>query len=273
MSTQSQRRANGIDLIRTLSNGAYDETRAAQAMVRRHGALGTFGLDHVLGNLWSRPQLSRRDRSLVVLGFLITIGAQEELEAHAQGALGHGLSRAEVEEVILQVAGYAGFPMAMQASRIVAGVWCELDGIERLPAREEAALLEDEHRWRNATDVLDTLFAGRAGADPEEARANIVASMGGVGELAFDFAFGELWSRDVLSRRDRSLATIAILAIQRCHDELKIHIRGALNHGVTRDEVEEVMVQLTVYRGFPSGVEGMRVAREIFARMDKKAQA
>ncbi len=69
MSKQSERRANGIDLLRTLGGGSYDPARAATAMIRRHGALGTFAVDHVLGNLWSRPQLSRRDRSLIVVTF------------------------------------------------------------------------------------------------------------------------------------------------------------------------------------------------------------
>jgi len=271
MSTQPQRRANAIDVLRTLSHGTFDPERAARAMVRRHGALGTFGVDHVLGNLWARPQLSRRDRSLVVLAFLAALGSVDELEAHVLGAIGHGLDRAEVEEVILQVAGYAGFPRAMQATRAVDRVWGRLDGVERLPAKPEAAHLDDPDRWANALDVLDTLFAGRAGKDPEQARRNIIGDLGGVGALAFDFAFGELWSRTELSRRDRSLVTIAILAIERCIAELKIHLRGALNHGVTREEIEEVMVQLSVYGGFPKAVEGIRTAREVFAHLDARA--
>ena len=154
MSTQSQRRANGIDLLRTLGGGSYDPARAATAMVRRHGALGTFAVDHVLGNLWSRPQLSRRDRSLIVVTFLATIGSIEELRSHVGGALQHGVTRAEIEEVILQVAGYAGYPMAMQATRIVDEVFCAIDGIERQPERREATPKDDPQRWADATDVL-----------------------------------------------------------------------------------------------------------------------
>ncbi len=270
MSTQSQRRANGIDLLRTLGGGTYDPARAATAMVRRHGALGTFAVDHVLGNLWSRPQLSRRDRSLIVVTFLATIGSTEELRSHLRGALQHGVTRAEIEEVILQVAGYAGYPMAMQATRIVDEVFCAVDGIERQPERREATPKDDPQRWQDATDVLSTLFAGRTASDPAAARAGIVASLGGVGELAFDWGFGELWARTQLSRRDRSLVTVAILAILARDEELAIHVPGALNHGVTRDEVEEVMVQLTVYGGFPRAVEGMRSARTAFERIDAR---
>jgi 4-carboxymuconolactone decarboxylase len=270
--TQAERRTAGIDVLGTLSalEGA-DAAAAADAMEARHGVLGSFAVDHVLGNLWSRPQLSRRDRSLIVVTFLTTIGAGRELELHVQGALNHGLNRDEIREIVLQVAGYGGFPMAMEATRIVDKVFCRADGIDRLPPREAAPPLDDEDRYVNATDVLRTLFAGRAASEPAQARANVIGALGGVGEMAFDFGFGELWARDQLSRRDRSMVTVAILAILRCAEELAIHVPAALNHGCTREEIEEIMVQLTVYGGFPRAVEGMRAARAAFAKIDARA--
>jgi 4-carboxymuconolactone decarboxylase len=268
--TQAERRAAALDVLSTLARGA-DPERSAVAMERRHGALGTFALDHVLGNLWSRPQLSRRDRSLIVVAFLATQGAADELAAHVEGALNHGLTRDEVREVIHQVAGYGGFPMAMHATRIVDATFARLDGVERLEPKDGGPRLDDDARHANATDVLSTLFAGRTPTDPAQARANIVDALGGVGELAFDFAFGELWSRPQLSRRDRSMVTVAILAFLRCSEELAVHVPGALNHGVTRDEVEEIMTQLTVYGGFPRAVEGLRAARAAFGRIDSRA--
>jgi 4-carboxymuconolactone decarboxylase len=271
MATQATRRAQGIDLLRTLGGGRYDPARAAETMVREHGPLGSFAVDHVLGNLWSRPQLSRRDRSLIVVAFLAAQGAVDELQSHVRGALNHGVTRAEVLEVVLQVAGYAGFPMAMQASRVVAQAFNAVDKVARQPDRGEALAKDDPARWSDAVDVLGTLFAGRLSSDPETARASLIQSLGGVGELVFDFAFGELWSRNELSRRDRSLVTVAILGILARPEELAVHVPAALNHGVTRVEVEEVMVQLTVYGGFPRAVEGMRAARAAFERQDARA--
>jgi 4-carboxymuconolactone decarboxylase len=271
MGTQAERRTNGIDVMNTLGGGEYDADRAAAAMERRHGALGSFAVDHVLGDLWSRPQLSRRDRSLIVVTFLATIGSTEELSQHVRGALNHGLSRDEIEEVVNQVAGYGGFPMAMQATRIVDEVFRSIDGVEKLPPKEPAAPVDDPQRWENAADVLGTLFAGRAASDPAEARANVVAALGGVGEMAFDFGFGELWARDQLSRRDRSMVTVAILAILTRADELAVHVPAALNHGCSREEVEEIFVQLTVYGGFPRAVEGIRAARAAFEKIDARA--
>ncbi|MFT7598707.1 MAG: 4-carboxymuconolactone decarboxylase [Acidimicrobiales bacterium] len=269
MSTQAERRAAGTDVMGTLSG--MDPERPVASMERRNGALGTFGIDHVLGNLWSRPQLSRRDRSLIVVAFLATIGSTEELEAHVGGALNHGLSETEVREIINQVAGYAGFPMAMQATRIVDAVIAARLGVDWLPAKDGAASLDDPARRAQAADVMGTLFGGRVSSDPDVARAGVVDALGGVGAFAFDFAFGELWSRTELSRRDRSMVTVAVLAILKCADELAIHIPGALNHGVTREEVEEIMVQLTCYGGFPRAVEGIKAARAACAKIDARA--
>jgi 4-carboxymuconolactone decarboxylase len=267
--TQSQRRVSGQDVLSTLALSP-DPQRAAEGMERRHGSLGTFAVDHVLGNLWSRPQLSRRDRSLIVVAFLATIGASDELSAHVEGALNHGLSRDEIREIINQVAGYGGFPMAMHATRIVDETFCRLDGVERLAPKEPGPRLDDADRYTAATDVLSTLFGGRTSSDPAEARAGVVTNLGGVGEMAFDFGFGELWARPQLSRRDRSMVTVAILAILKCAEELAVHVPGALNHGCTRDEVEEIMVQLSVYGGFPRSVEGMRATRAAFAKIDAR---
>lgn len=271
MGTHEERRTNGLDVIQTLTQ-TDDPGRAAAAMERRHGALGSFAMDHVLGNLWSRPQLSRRDRSMIVVAFLTTIGSTEELEAHTEGALNHGLSEDEVREVLNQVAGYAGFPMTMQATRIVDKVIARRQGVERLEPKAPAAALDDEQRRANATDVMGTLFGGKVSTDPTECREGVTSRLGGVGELAFDFAFGELWSREQLSRRDRSMVTVAILGMLKAADELAIHVPAALNHGVTREEVEEVMVQLTVYGGFPRAVEGMHAARDAFAKIDARAK-
>ena len=275
MSSQAERRAAAVDVLRTLSDPP-DLDRAEGSMERRHGALGSFAMDHVLGNLWSRPQLSRRDRSLIVITFLMTIGAEAELTTHVEGALNHGVTRSEVREVINQVAGYAGFPMAMHATRLVDEVFARLDGLDRLPPKDPAPPADDPERWAAATDVMGTLFGRspsgepRAATDPTEARDGIIGALGGVGEMAFDWGFGELWSRDELSRRDRSMVTVAILAILKCTDELAIHVPGALNHGCTREEVEEIMVQLTVYGGFPRAVEGMRATRAAFAKIDSR---
>jgi len=81
--------------------------------------IGELAKDNVFGNLWPRCGLSRRDRSLVTLGILIALRAENELRYHIPIAIRNGLTRREIEEVIYQATGYAGFPAASSA-RLVA---------------------------------------------------------------------------------------------------------------------------------------------------------
>jgi 4-carboxymuconolactone decarboxylase len=94
--------------------------------------------------------------------------------------------------------------------------------------------------------------------------------LGDVGTLAFRWAFGEVWSRPQLSRRDRSLVVIAILGALGQDGELAFHVPAGLNHGLTRTEIEEIMVHLCLYAGFPRAVDGMRATRAAFARIDAR---
>src|SRR5437762_2439086 len=92
--------------------------RIAEGFARRQGALGSMAFD-VVGGMWARPELSRRDRSLFIIAVLAAQARGEELEAHTRIGLGHGLTRVEIEEILLHVAAYAGFPAAMAASRTI----------------------------------------------------------------------------------------------------------------------------------------------------------
>jgi len=84
-------------------------------------------------------------------------------------------------------------------------------------------------------------------------------------EAALDFVWGTIWARDVISRRDRSIATLSMLtALNRPH-ELRIHVQVALNNGLTREEILEVLLHASVYCGFPAAGDAMRIAREVLA--------
>jgi 4-carboxymuconolactone decarboxylase len=92
-------------------------------------------------------------------------------------------------------------------------------------------------------------------------------------EMVTQFAWGQVWSRPGLARRDRSLINLAMIsALNRPH-ELKGHVRGALNNGVTREEITEVLLQVGVYCGMPAAIDSFRVAREVLAEVDAEAAA
>ena len=84
-----------------------------------------------------------------------------------------------------------------------------------------------------------------------------------------EWCWGGVWARPGLPRKTRSLLNLAMLtALNRPH-EIKIHVRGALNNGVTREEITEVFLQAGVYAGVPAAVDACRAAKEVFDDLDK----
>ena len=89
-------------------------------------------------------------------------------------------------------------------------------------------------------------------------------------EFVTEYCWGACWGREVLSKKTRSMLNLAMIsALNRPH-ELKMHVKGALTNGVTRDEMREIFFAVAVYCGVPAGVDSFRVAREVFAEIDKK---
>ena len=158
----------------------------------------------------------------------------------------------------------------MAASRRMDQAFCDAEGVEKIAGREAAEHLGDDERLTRAAEVRASLTAGAAAADPGEDLQNMHDFLGDVGDWAMLWAFGEIWARPQLSRRDRSLVVIAILTALGQEAELAFHVPGGLNHGLSREEIEEIMTHLCLYVGFPKAVDGMRATREAFAKLDAK---
>jgi 4-carboxymuconolactone decarboxylase len=88
-------------------------------------------------------------------------------------------------------------------------------------------------------------------------------------ELLTEYCWGAVWGREELSLKTRSMLNLAMLPILNRPHELRTHIKGALTNGVTRDEIREVFMQVAVYAGAPAAVDSFRIAREVFAELDK----
>lgn len=86
-------------------------------------------------------------------------------------------------------------------------------------------------------------------------------------ELVTEYCWGEVWSRPGLSRQQRSMLNLGMLvALGRSH-ELRLHIRGAINNGLTKDDIKEVFLQTAIYCGVPAAIDAFRNAREVFKEM------
>ena len=88
-------------------------------------------------------------------------------------------------------------------------------------------------------------------------------------ELVTQYCWGEIWGRPGLDKKTRSLLNLAMLsALNRPH-EIKVHVKGALVNGVTKDEIMEVFLQVAIYCGVPAAVDSFRIAREVFKEQEK----
>ncbi|HZF46275.1 MAG TPA: carboxymuconolactone decarboxylase family protein [Sphingomonadaceae bacterium] len=87
-------------------------------------------------------------------------------------------------------------------------------------------------------------------------------------ELVTTYCWGWTWGREGLPRRDRSLINLAMISVLNRGHELKAHIRGALNNGLTKEEIREVLLQVGIYAGIPATVDSFRIANEAFAEIE-----
>jgi 4-carboxymuconolactone decarboxylase len=88
-----------------------------------------------------------------------------------------------------------------------------------------------------------------------------------------DALYGSIWSRDdIISLPERSLITVAVLVALNRENELKIHIRGALNLGVSKEKIEEIILHVAHYSGFPTGVSANQILNDICSEIDQESK-
>jgi 4-carboxymuconolactone decarboxylase len=107
-------------------------------------------------------------------------------------------------------------------------------------------------------EVLGAQYVDKAMAGVDEFNREFV-------ELLNSYCWNDVWNRPGLPRKTRSLLNLAMLTSLGKEHELKLHIRGALNNGVTKDEIKEVFLQAAIYAGVPAAVAAFRCAKEVFA--------
>lgn len=107
---------------------------------------------------------------------------------------------------------------------------------------------------------------GQAGEAVVDSLADIAPDFA---RYLIEFPFGDIYSRPGLDLKSREIAVVAALtALGNAAPQLKVHIQGALNVGVSRSEVVETIMQMAVYAGFPAALNGLAAAREVFAQAE-----
>ena len=206
--------------------------------------LATLTDDVLFGDVWARPELSPRDRSLVTVSVLIATGKTAQLSVHLGRALANGLKPSEASGVLAHLAIYCGWPSAVSALEVYDQVYkarnVDTSTLRALSPRLPAPASEAERARATAAD-LGTIAPKFV-------------------ELTNDVVFDDLWRRPDLSARDRSLVTIAALAAMGDDDQLDVYLRRGIESGLTRAQVAEALTHLGFYAGWPKATKALKAA-------------
>ena len=206
--------------------------------------------DVLYGDVWRRPDLSPRDRSLVTITVLIATGKTAPLAGHLGRALDNGVQPSEASGLLAHLAIYCGWPSAVAA----------LDAYEQVYTARKVD-----------TKVLRAAGPRLPAHASDAARANAVAeALGAVApkfvQLTNEVVFDDLWRRPDLSVRDRSLVTIAALAAIGDDDQLDAYVRRGLDSGLTRTQIAEALTHLGFYAGWSKATKAMTAITTSFGR-------
>jgi 4-carboxymuconolactone decarboxylase len=206
----------------------------------------------VRGDLWKRPDLSPRDRSLVTLAALISRNHTAEMPYYLELALDSGVKPREVSEVITHLAFYSGWGNAVSASAVAKEVFERRHiGADQLPEVSPKLLPLNEAAEADRKARVEQQFGAVAP---------------GVVEYTTDILFRDLWLRPDLDPRDRSLVTVSSLIASGQVAQMPYHLNRAMDNGLTKAQASEVLTHLAFYVGWPNVFSALPVAKEVFEK-------
>ncbi|MBR0754152.1 carboxymuconolactone decarboxylase family protein [Bradyrhizobium jicamae] len=215
-------------------------------------ALETYAQQVIRGDLWNRPGLSPRDRSVVTVAALIARDQTVELPHYLALALDNGVKPAEVSEIITHLAFYTGWANAMDAIPAAREVFVNRNiGADQLPPVAGPKLPLDEAAERQR--------ATRVGEQFGQITPRLV-------NYTTDVLFRDLWLRPDLAPRDRSLVTVSALIATGQVAQVTYHLNRAMDNGLTRDEAGELLGHLAFYAGWPNAFSAAPVVKDVIEK-------
>jgi len=225
--------------------------------------LGKFIIEYSFGDVYTREGLDIKAKEIVVVAALTAMGnAVPQLKVHLNEALNTGSSINEVKEIILQMSVYSGFPNSINAMNTLKEVLSDRKNneIEDEIGKEPSFLPTNRlKQGEKELSELDNEQIKRLKAVYDDFSPELL-------QFILEYGYGDIFSRDNLSKKYRQMATIATLtALGNAHPQLKFHINAGLNIGLTETEIKEIMLLMTIYSGFPSAINGTKTLKEVLA--------
>ena len=265
LAIQESKGGKNVEWMEKVSDEQYGKTAAApgpsslpSVLPRRADvfavspALEQYTQGPLLADLWKRPGLSPRDRSIVTLAALIARGQTVEMPFYFNLALDNGVRPAELSEVVTHLAFYSGWANATAAAAIAKEVFagCNI-GTDQLPPAAGPRLPLDE--------AAEAQRAARVAEDFGQVAPGVV-------QYTTDLLFRDLWLRPALAPRDRSLVTVSALLAAGQVAQITFHLNRALDNGLTKAEASETLAQLAFYAGWPNVFSALPVVKSVLEK-------
>src|SRR5215208_280699 len=213
-------------------------------------ALERYAEGTLHGDLWNRPDLSPRDRSIVTLAALIARNQTVELPYYLNLALDSGVTPGEVSEIIMHLAFYSGWANAISAVALAKDVFAQRGiGADQLPAAAPPLL------------PLDQAAEDRRAATVQQ---DVGPVSPGLVQYTGELLFRDLWLRPDLAPRDRSLVTVSALIASGQVAQVTFRLNRAMDNGLTRAQASEVLAHLAFYAGWPNAFSAVPVVKAVF---------
>ncbi len=218
-------------------------------------ALEAYTQNRLISDVWKRPGLAPRERSIVTLAALIARNQTIEMPYHFNLALDNGVKPREISEIITHLAFYSGWANAMSAVAVAKDVFAARNiGADQLPAASVRPLPIDE-----------TTEAQRATRVQEQ----FGSFFPGVVQYTTDVLFRDLSLRPDLAPRDRSLVTVGALIASGQVAQIPYHLNRAMDNGLKQAEAAEVVAHLAFYAGWPNAFSALPVVKDVFEKRPK----
>jgi 4-carboxymuconolactone decarboxylase len=218
-------------------------------------ALAFYTQEKLLAEVWKRPELSPRDRSIVTLAALIARNQTVQMAHYLNVALDNGVKPSEISEIITHLAFYSGWENAMSAVVVAREVFLQRGiGADQVPQTSVALLPLNEIAEKQRAATVEQNFGAVAP---------------GVVQYTTDFLFRDLWLRPALAPRDRSLVTVSALIASGQVAQITYHLNRALDNGLTEPQASEVLTHLAFYAGWPNVFSALPVVKDVFEKRAK----
>ena len=259
MTTLDERARKGAE-IRARFGGGTPSSGSVPGSREMAPDLHRIADEALFGSIWQRPGLKIEHREMIVLTVLTVLQRENQLRRHVANAVNLGLTPQQVIEVMIHASFYSGVPAAFTSMGVAQEVFAA-NGIDFSPQLVFDPNESPDDLYERGVQRREELMgapSGTPGPGP------VTQAEREFSRLTTEYYWGSVWTRPGLDLPSRSICTLAALTVLGREGPLRSHVNGALNIGLTQEEIIEVFIQTTFYGGLPFTRAAMDIANDIF---------